>query len=125
MMRGQQKMEDVHEILSMNCWLQSSAKNFPLEMERNISSLIIFIFTFNDCCLHKDGFLKAPPPEDPHNHGDRGDYKDRSRARRAVGSAVFSPFGVPVSPNGENPLLKMAKRCQSDHTYTLDHICWL
>ena len=46
-------------------------------MERNISSLIIVIFTFNDCflhkdgflkappCLHKDGFLKAPPPEDP------------------------------------------------------------
>ena len=30
--------------------------------QHNISSLI---FAFNDCCLHKDGFLKAPLPEDP------------------------------------------------------------
>ena len=36
-----------------------------VHLERNISSLIIFIFAFNDCCLHKDGFLKVPPLEDP------------------------------------------------------------
>ena len=76
-------------------------------MERNISSLIIVIFTFNDCFLHKDGFLKAPPPEDPPPT----EIEETTRTG-AVGGAEpgesgrehrFSPFGGPISPNRENP----------------------
>ena len=65
-------------------------------MECNISSLITFIFAFNDCCLHKDGFLKAPPPEDPPTT----EIGETTRTG-AVGGAKWS--GAPFLPPSGGP----------------------
>ena len=51
-------------ILSPLLFMHVGHPYIPLFKSRRIFDLLVtFIFTFNDCCLHKDGFLKAPPPE--------------------------------------------------------------
>ena len=46
-------------------WADGAYKTYIRIPRANVTFHLLFFSAFNDCCLHKDGFLKAPPPEDP------------------------------------------------------------
>ena len=68
---------------------------FPEEglITENARNVLFFFSHSTTVCTRMDS-SKRPSPRGPPNHGDRGDYEDRSRSRREWSGAPLLPPSV-------------------------------
>ena len=93
-----------------------------LQCARNVTfHLLLFLFRIQRLLFAQGWLPQSPSPSGPPNHGDRGDYEDRShrrsRARREwSGAPLLPPLGGPSPLTGRTPLHSL--QCLQSTVYT-------